>query len=154
MEEELAMKLMNSPDESQLKKAIFSEIPPADIKSSNSAQTARLDLSGLITIDMNADQQKILFELIKEYISSMPSKLATSRLEHIMSYEINDIYFGWAGENKLTKPHYYFVQGKTFLIELDNTQNNANHIHRVWRNFDGDFGRDLIKEHYINSKHP
>ena len=153
MEEELAMKLMNSLDKAQLEKAIFSKIPPTDIKSSNSSKIKHLEISGLSTLEMNADQQKILFELIEEYISSMPAKLATKRLEQIKSYEISDIYFGWAGENKLTEPHYYFVQGKTFLIELDNTQNNGNHIHRVWRNFDGDFGRDLIKEHYMNSKH-
>jgi hypothetical protein len=41
----------------------------------------------------------------------------------------------------------------TFLIEYDNTQNNANHIHCVWRDFNGDWGEDLLAEHYRNSPH-
>ena len=53
---------------------------------------------------------------------------------------------------KLT-PHYYRIQGKSFLIEYDNSQNNANHIHVVWREFKGDFGRDMIGEHYHNELH-
>jgi hypothetical protein len=52
------------------------------------------------------------------------------------------------------EPHYYRLQGPTFLIEYDNTQNDANHIHAVWRDFDGDFGVDLLQEHYRNSAHP
>ena len=51
------------------------------------------------------------------------------------------------------KAHYYRIQGKSFLIEYDNSQNNGNHIHLVWREFDGDFGRDLIREHYLNEGH-
>jgi hypothetical protein len=50
--------------------------------------------------------------------------------------------------------HYYRIQGPSFLVEYDNTQNNANHIHTVWRDFDGDFGRDLLREHYSDARHP
>ena len=57
------------------------------------------------------------------------------------------VYFGWAGGTERGEPHYYRVQGKTFLLEYDNTQNDANHVHSVWRSFDGDFGRDLLGEH-------
>jgi hypothetical protein len=57
-------------------------------------------------------------------------------------------YFAWAGGLEKGDPHYYRVQGPTFLIEYDNTQNNANHQHIVWRDFNGDFGADLIAEHY------
>ena len=63
------------------------------------------------------------------------------------------IQFAWAGSTTKHEPHYYRVQGKTFLIEFDNTQNNANHIHTVWRDFNGDFGEDLLQEHYHHSKH-
>ena len=40
------------------------------------------------------------------------------------------------------------MQAPTFLIEYDNTQNDANHIHSVWRDYEGDFGLDLLKMHY------
>ena len=61
--------------------------------------------------------------------------------------------FAWVGADALHQGHYYRVQGPTFLIEFDNTQNNANHAHSVWRDFDGDFGRDLLREH-LRAAHP
>ena len=72
--------------------------------------------------------------------------------------EKDEIRFAWAGATQPGKGHYYRIQGKSFLIEFDNTQsdysrNKANHIHSVWRDFDGDFGRDLIREHYQSSGH-
>ena len=83
----------------------------------------------------------------------MPAPLANARIKKIDSEDLNAVRFGWAGETVPGKPHYYRIQGKTFLIEFDNTQDNANHIHTVWRDFNGDFGHDLIKEHYHNSRH-
>ena len=67
-----------------------------------------------------------------------------SGIRHCME----NIVFAWAGGLEKGEPHYYRVQGPTFLLEYANTQNNANHVHAVWRDFEGDFGRDLLKEHY------
>ena len=58
-----------------------------------------------------------------------------------------NITFAWAGPLEKGAKHYYRVQGPTFLIEYDNTQNDGNHVHAVWRDFAGDFGRDLLREH-------
>ena len=63
------------------------------------------------------------------------------------------ISFSWAGNTKKLKAYYYRIQGKNFLIEYDNSQNNGNHIHVVWREFDGDFGKDIIREHYQKEGH-
>jgi hypothetical protein len=63
------------------------------------------------------------------------------------------IRFAWMGGVLRGERHYYRLQGPTFLIEYDNTQNDANHIHAVWRDFDGDFGVDLLEEHYRSSAH-
>jgi hypothetical protein len=103
--------------------------------------------------ELNDSQQKNLFQLIDEYLSTLPVELANARMKKLKSEEINEISFGWAGGTKPGVGHYYRIQGKTFLIEFDNTQNNANHIHSVWRDFEGDFGRDLIREHYQSSEH-
>jgi hypothetical protein len=62
-----------------------------------------------------------------------------------------NIFFAWAGGTKPGNPHYYRVQTAAFLIEMDDTQDNANHIHSVWRDFEGDFGQDLLKQHYSAS---
>jgi hypothetical protein len=74
-------------------------------------------------------------------------------MRRIATEDMDAIQFGWAGATEPAKGHYYRIQGKTFLIEFDNTQANANHIHTVWRDFNGDFGEDLLREHYQNVKH-
>ena len=66
---------------------------------------------------------------------------------------IDKIAFAWAGEVERGEKHYYRVQGPTFLIEYDNTQNDGNHVHSVWRDFNGDFGRDLLREHLKGVSH-
>jgi hypothetical protein len=152
-EEDIALKLVNSLDKEQRAKAITSNTPYDDIVSGNKSNISPLKTEGLSASEMNDVQRSILLQLIHQYISSMPEHLTNARIKMIEAEEIHDIYFSWAGLTELKKPHYYKIQGKSFLIELDNTQNNANHIHSVWRNFDGDFGRDLIKEHYENSNH-
>ena len=69
-------------------------------------------------------------------------------LGKILKAGVDKVGFGWAGGFERGQPHYYRIQGPTFLIEYDNTQNNANHVHSVWRDFEGDFGEDLLKKHY------
>ncbi|MBJ6366526.1 DUF3500 domain-containing protein [Snuella sedimenti] len=152
-EEDLGLKLINSMSGDQLQKAIFSEEALPDIVTSNAAEVTPLEAVGINMHELSNTQQLLLLQLINEYIASMPTALATKRMHALKQEESNAITFGWAGATALEKPHYYRIQGKTFLIEFDNTQNNANHIHTVWRDFNGDFGKDLIKEHYHKFKH-
>jgi len=63
------------------------------------------------------------------------------------------VRFGWAGGTRVGEGHYYRIQGPTFVIEYDNTQNGANHVHSVWRDLDADFGGDLLRRHYAESPH-
>ena len=130
---------MLNPD--QKKTAIFRLSAFLEVVTSNASQVSPLDEVGIPARDMTDAQQRTLFDLIDEYLSAMPEEVAEKRMSNLRAEEIGDIRFGWAGETQIDKPHYYRVQGKTFLIEFDNTQNNANHIHAVWRDFDGDFGR-------------
>jgi hypothetical protein len=74
-------------------------------------------------------------------------------LEKIRNTGFDQIKFAWMGGLEKGQGHYYRVQGSTFLIEYDNTQNDANHIHCVWRDFNGDWGQDVLAEHYRNSPH-
>jgi len=152
-EEDLGFELINSCSEVQNKKAIFQINSYFDIVTTNSAEVSPLQPVGIKMKELNDSQQKILLLLIDEYLATLPVELANARMKKLKSEEINEISFGWAGGTKPGVGHYYRIQGKTFLIEFDNTQNNANHIHSVWRDFDGDFGRDLIREHYQSSEH-
>jgi Protein of unknown function (DUF3500) len=152
-EEDFALQLMSSLTKEQKKKAIFSLSAYSDILTANDAIALPLDKEGIQAKDLSPEQRALLKELIMEYLSAMPQELAEKRMQQVNDSPFTEIWFGWAGGIALHAPHYYRVQGEKFLIELDNTQNNANHIHCVWRDFDGDFGGDLIREHYKNSDH-
>ena len=82
--------------------------------------------------------------------------LPTVLAKQLGEYEkagVEKIAFAWAGPVTPGEKHYYRVQGPTFVIEFDNTQNNGNHVHSVWRDFDSDFGRDLLREHLAMVRH-
>jgi hypothetical protein len=149
-EEDLGFELVNSFDAKKKEQVIFSAKTFGEIVSKVNTRVDPMEPVGIKISDMNPMQKKILWKLIDAYLSDMPNVLAKKRSKQIKDEEEAAIHFGWAGATSLGEPHYYRIQGKTFLIEFDNTQNDANHIHTVWRDFDGDFGRDLIKEHYAN----
>jgi hypothetical protein len=152
-EEDLGFELLNLLTQKQKIIAVFQLKTFTDIVTTNSTQVAPLKPVGIVAKDMTDKQKHVLNKLIAVYLSSMPNEIATIRMKRISLEDLDEIRFGWAGALTPGKPHYYRIQGKTFLIEFDNTQNNANHIHTVWRDFDGDFGIDLLKKHYQNSKH-
>ena len=83
----------------------------------------------------------------------MTDDVAQERMARITQAGLEKIAFAWAGEIERGKKHYYRVQGPTFLIEFDNAQNDGNHIHSVWRDFNGDFGQDLLREHLAAVPH-
>jgi hypothetical protein len=87
---------------------------------------------------------------VEDYARNVPEELAQARMEQLKKAGTS-MYFAWAGVEERGGPHYYRIQSPTFLIEYDNTQNEANHIHAVWRDFHGDFGLDMLKEHYQTS---
>jgi hypothetical protein len=99
---------------------------------------------------MNARQFDALMALMEEYASNVPDQLAERRIAQINKSGRN-IYFAWSGGINRDDPHYYRIQTPSFLIELDDTQDDANHIHSVWRDLTGDFGQDLLKQHYDTS---
>jgi hypothetical protein len=152
-EEDLGFELINALTEDQREEAIFSEKAYHDVVTVNSIEVGPLTPVGIRYSALNSAQQSILIQLINEYISVMPAEIAEKRLENLKQENLDNIMFGWAGATEPGIGHYYRVQGLSFLIEFDNTQGNANHIHSVWRDFEGDFGRDLIREHYMSSDH-
>lgn len=149
-EEDLGRELILSLDAQQRKTAIVAAEAYKDILTEASRKAA-LDgqPSGLASTKMTAKQRELLNRLIDEYVANVPDQIAQYRREKVK--KAGDLHFAWAGPVDKGAPHYYRVQGSTFLIEYDNTQNNANHSHTVWREIDGDFGLDLLKEHYQTS---
>jgi hypothetical protein len=109
--------------------------------------------SGLMSSAMKPNQQDLLMKVVDVYTGYMEADTAAERLARIKAAGLDKIGFVWAGETEKGKKHYYRVQGPTFLIEYDNSQNDGNHIHSVWRDFQGDFGRDLLREHVAAFHH-
>ena len=152
-EEDLGFELINSLSIEQKKMAVIQEKSFPGIVTRNAIEVDPLYPAGIKYDELNSSQQLVFIKLLNEYLSSVPEKEAEKRMEKIKQEEVKQLSFGWAGGMRHGENHYYRIQGKSFLIEFDNSQNNANHIHTVWRDFNGDFGRDLIREHYNTSDH-
>ncbi len=135
------------------KQAIVNAVAPGDILTMNKNDIAPLPDQGVLYAALPAGQQELLSRLIEVYTSNMDSDIAAERLAKIKAAGMDKIRFAWLGEIEQGKKHYYLVQGPTFLIEYDNTQNNGNHIHSVWRDFNGDFGRDILRSHLNEVAH-
>ena len=150
-EEDASRALLDSLDAAQRGEAIVDDSPYGDIVSRNRSKADRLEARGIAFAKLSSPQQTQLLALIEGYASTMKPKLAEERLAKIRAAGLDGIRFAWAGPTARGRPHYYRVQGPTFLIEFDNS--GGNHIHTVWRDFEGDFGRDLLKEHYGTSAH-
>lgn len=167
-EEDLALALLQSFDSQQRQKAVFLKEAPYDIVTMADSR-AKLDGSpqGLPASRMNEQQYEILLELVGEYAHNMPADIAAARMKAARETSPDRLYFGWAGRTDRPQPqpvpigtrmtgnrekhgNYYRIQSPTFLIEYDNTQNQSNHSHSVWRDFENDFGRDVLTLHYQN----
>jgi hypothetical protein len=147
-EEDIARKLVKSLDESQRKKAVVQQEAPKEILTLAARKASPLQPAGILMTDLNSDQKELLNSIIVLYAERLRPELAANDLGKIMKAGVDKIGFAWAGGLERGNPHYYRIQGPTFLIEYDNTQNDANHIHSVWRDFENDFGDDLLKKHY------
>ena len=144
----LARTLLGSLSAEHLEAAIVADEAPRDILTSAEREAAMQDDVGVGYSQLNGDQQATLWALIEEYAAVQPAPIAEERLAKVRAAGLNSIKFAWMGSVMEGEPHYYRIQGPTFLIEYDNVQNEANHVHSVWRDFDGDFGRDLLAAHY------
>ena len=108
---------------------------------------------GLGASQMSSKHRDMLMKLIDSYASIMPPDIAAERMARMKAAGLDKIMFAWSGAIEKGQQYQYQVQGPTFLIEHNNTQNNGNHIHAVWRDFNGDFGRDVLAEHMAALPH-
>jgi hypothetical protein len=150
-EEDLARRLLDSLTDVQLGTAVIGTDAPPDILTRADAHVRPEKPAGLPASDMNAAQQELLTHLFSDYLNRMPEDVAAGRMDRVEKEGKKYIHFAWAGSRERKSPHYYRVHGPSFLIEYDNTQNNANHIHSVWRDLRDDWGEDLLKNHYKES---
>ena len=154
-ETELGLQLLQALEESQKAKAILSDKAPGDIVTSNDRKAMLNDPKGILFGELNSSQQKLFLQLLSVYIHRYTNLFATTMMREIENAGLNNLRFAWAGDQQtgVGHPRYYRIQGPTIIIEYDNTQNNANHVHTVIRDLKNDFGGDELLEHYKNVKH-
>jgi len=150
-EEDLARQLLISMvDEHRVGTIVDPEAPP-DILT-RAEKRVKLDAPvGTALSEMKPEQRKTLLDLLSVYVHRMPEDIADSRMNRIEKEGTSHIHFAWAGSEKHGSPHYYRLHGPSFLVEYDNTQDHANHIHSVWRDLTNDWGEDLLQGHYARS---
>lgn len=145
-EEDRARRLMVSLNDEQTKSALIGVDVPRNIFSAASPRVSPDEPQGIKASDLNPDQVELLHQLIDSYIENVADDAILERQAQVNAAG-GSIYFAWIGSVEPGEAHYYRVQAPSFLIEYDNIQNSANHSHTVWRDYNGDFGRDIIGEH-------
>jgi hypothetical protein len=152
-EEDVARALLMSLTDAQRRQAVFSAEAPNDIVTRTDPSARGVPRVGLPASAMSTDSRLLLLRLIDVYAGTLEPELAEPRLAAIREAGVDDLHFGWAGGTQRGEPHYYRIHGPTVLIEYDNVQTNANHIHSVWRDLQNDFGGDLLRHHYEHAPH-
>jgi len=154
VEQDLGRALLLQLDDAQKAKAILDPVAPPDVFSGNKRKVEFEDPpKGLAFAEMNEAQRATLHTLIDEYLSLMAPYLHERRREKVAAMKPADwdaVRFAWMGSAEPGQGNYYRIQAREFLIEFDNTQNNANHSHTTWRDYNGDFGLDLLAIHHQN----
>ena len=152
-EEDLARTLARSVEPRLRPRLIIDTRSLGDIVSGPGRATSLATTAGLPLADMTGDQRGLAFRLVEEYARNMRPELADGELRRLREAGVEALHFAWAGSLEPGKAHYYRLHGPTLLIEYDNTQNDANHIHSVWHDPRNDFGVDLLRAHYRHHPH-
>ena len=145
--EDTGRALVMALDDKQRATAIINQTAPNEILTNNTLNISPLTPDGLKYPAMTPAQRDLLMKVIDAYAGLMTPDVAAQRMAKLKAGGLENIGFAWAGPVERGALHYYRVQGPTFLIEFDNTQNQGNHVHSIWRDFNGDFGRDVLREH-------
>jgi hypothetical protein len=154
--EDLGRQLARSLDESQLASALLSPQPPPEILTGNRAVLTDGPgglpaCAGLSSARLSPGQHEMLAALLGAYLERLPDDCAERERAKVLGPAAGELHFGWAGGLEPRHAHYYRIQGARLLVEYDNYQRDANHVHTVWRDPVGDFGRDILAEHYAAS---
>ena len=140
-EEDLGRELLDSLAPGQLATAMLAPEAPDDVVQTNRPTVAAGPPAGLAAAGMLPQQRELLSGLLHQYLGRLPDPVAALEAERSTGEQLEAVHFGWAGGSEPGQPHYYRLQGPRLLVEYDNVQNGANHVHSVWRDPAGDFGQ-------------
>jgi Protein of unknown function (DUF3500) len=147
-DEEMGRSLVKSMNDEQKAAAIYTKDAPKEMILVPKIKVQMLEPGGIAWGKLNAEQQKALWTLVEEYANRLRGELASQDLDKAEKAGKDKISFAWAGGLERGEPHYYRIQSPTFVIEYDNVQNGANHVHSVWHDPASNFGEDILKAHH------
>ncbi|MEU4744995.1 DUF3500 domain-containing protein [Actinosynnema sp. NPDC023658] len=150
LEEELARELLNRMGRTARGLAVVSDTPPPDLKTGNARRVGDLEPVGVTPAQLDRASRGLLVGLVRFYLDRLTGDLADEEFDAL---DLDRLHFSWEGSDKRGRGHYYRIQGPELLIEYDNTDNDANHAHSVWRRRSGDFGEDLLAAHRASVRH-
>jgi hypothetical protein len=149
-EEELARRLLARLSPAQRRTAVVDDTAPADILSGNGPRAVVTSIPpGVRYADLDDPGQEALVRLVRHYLDRARPEVSAAEWARIRTAGLDDVRFAWAGPDVAGRGHYYAVHGPGFLVEYDNTQDGANHIHAVWRDLENDWGEDLLAGHHL-----
>ena len=132
--------------------AIVDPVAPDDILTRNYRMADPSAVPhGITYATLSGVQRGHLIRVVRQYVERAADALSAHAWARIELAGLDELAFAWAGSEERGQPHYYAIKGPTFLIEYDNTQNHANHIHSVWRDFQHDWNTDVLAEHYAHA---
>ena len=147
--QDIALELMDSLDAGQKTRATIYDEAPADIITFNASRASLPKEEGLPASAMSGVQREMLMALASEYVTRIRSDLAEEKLTALREGGLDKIHLAWGGPIDRTKPHYYRLHGGDFVVEYDNRQDGANHIHSVLRDVSNDFASDVMRDHLL-----
>ena len=147
--EELAFELIESLDSAQRSTAVIYDKAPLDLLTYNATRVSLPAEEGLRASQMSGTQREMLMALATEYVNQLPSDLAEGKLKFLREGGLEQIHFAWGGPVQKGVAHYYRLHGMPFVVEFDNRQDGANHIHSVLRDYENDFAFDVLSEHLL-----
>jgi len=154
-EEDVARELVTGLRPAQREVALASDVAPADILTGmDPVADPGVLPSGIRRGDLDTGQRRVLDALVRRYLERVPTAYAEQCWQEMMDVGEGDVEFAWAGSTEVGGPHYYCVRMPAFLIEYDNTQDDANHAHSVWRHLRDDFGGDPLRAHLRSAHAP
>lgn len=150
--EDAARDLVKQLSVEQKSMAVLAGKAPRDVINGPGLAAKTLEPIGISIGKLRQNQRAMLANVLNLYLGKFRNELMEDDRKQIEDAG-HDLSFAWIGEIQKGKPHYFRIQGPTFVMEYDNTQNNANHVHIVWRDLKNDFGEDALRRHY-EKQHP
>lgn len=147
-EHTLAFALIGALPESARERAILQGRSFRDILTGPGREDSLRRMEGVPLAEMERDQRDTALALVDAFVGNMEASVADRERRRIREAGLDSLHFAWAGSTTPDAPHYFRLHGPTIVIEYDNTQGGANHVHSVWHDPTNPFGDDFLRRHH------